>query len=172
MATNVEIKASVKDWEGLRTRVATLSDTEGELIIQEDTFFHAPRGRLKLRVLSPEQGMLVYYERANVAGPKASHYTISTTTEPDTLKSALSQALGVRGIVNKQRWLYVIGSTRVHLDQVETLGNFLELEVVLGRGQSVTEGELIAVDLMTQLGIAPQDLVVGAYIDLMETNTL
>lgn len=167
MGTNIEIKARVTDPESLRERVEALSDTAGELIPQEDTFFHAPIGRLKLRVMAPDYGQLIYYQRSDAAGPKRSDYLISVTNEPETLKAVLSAALGVRGRVRKERWLYWVGHTQVHLDQVEGLGTFMELEVVLQPGQSPEEGQMVAEALMQQLGLKETDLIQGAYIDLL-----
>ena len=168
MARNIEIKARVSDPATLRRKASGLSDTPAELILQEDTFFHVPRGRLKLRIISPEHGQLIYYQRPDAAGPKQSDYHISITTEPQTLKDVLARSLGIRGVVNKQRWLYLVGPTRIHLDQVEGLGAFMELEVVLKAGDTLADGQVIAADLMLQLGIQEQDLIEGSYIDLLE----
>jgi predicted adenylyl cyclase CyaB len=168
MATNVEIKARIKNLLLLKERAEALSERPAELIIQEDIFFHVPSGRLKLRILAPDQGQLILYYREDAAGPKRSEYFISLTAEPDTLRNVLAKALGVRGIVRKKRWLYWVGNTRIHLDEVEGLGDFLELEVVLEDGQSTEEGEAIAFDLMSALGVIERDLVQGAYIDLLE----
>ena len=167
MATNIEIKARVIDPASLRQRVEALSESTGELIVQDDTFFHTPRGRLKLRVMAPDNGQLIYYERIDEAGPKRSDYLISVTREPDSLKAALSAALGVRGRVRKERWLYWAGQTRIHLDEVEGLGSFIELEVVLQPGQNAEEGLMVAEALMQQLGLQETDLIDGAYIDLL-----
>lgn len=167
MATNIEIKARVTDLESLRKQVEALSDTAGELIPQEDTFFHTPSGRLKLRMMAPDNGQLIYYERSDKAGPKRSDYLISVTHEPESLEAVLSAALGVRGQVRKERWLYWAGHTRIHLDRVEGLGTFIELEVVLQPGQSAEEGRRAAEALMQQLGLQETDLIEGAYIDLL-----
>ncbi len=172
MARNIEIKARVSDPATLRRQAAALSDTPVELILQEDTFFHVPQGRLKLRIISPDHGQLIYYQRPDSAGPKQSDYQISITSEPHTLKDVLARSLGVRGVVNKQRWLYLIGPTRIHLDQVEGLGAFMELEVVLKAGDTLAEGQVIAADLMLQLGIQEKHLIEGAYIDLLENQAL
>ncbi len=137
-------------------------------IAQEDTFFHTPQGRLKLRVLSADRGQLIYYERADSSGPRRSEYFISTTNEPQSLKTLLSASLGVRGVVQKERLLYHVGITRIHLDQVTGLGSFLELEVVLNSGESEEEGQAIAAELMAKLKIEPSDLVEVAYIDLLD----
>jgi predicted adenylyl cyclase CyaB len=170
MATNIEIKAEIKDLKKLRALVEELSDVPGVTIAQEDTFFHAPRGRLKLRTLSPEHGELIYYEREDASGPKPSNYLVYATNDPNSLKATLSASLGVRGIVRKRRTLYQMGQTRIHLDEVEGLGTFLELEVVLGPGQGEHEGATISAELMAQLGIRKADLVEVAYIDLLESQ--
>ena len=168
MPTNIEIKARVNDFEGLRRRAEAASDAPVQVIPQEDTFFHTTKGRLKLRQLKPDFAQLVYYERPDQDGPKRSNYYIYETHAPTGLKHALSLALGVRGVVNKTRYLYMAGQTRIHLDDVEGLGQFMELEVVLREGQSETEGEAIAKELMGRLGIRHEDLLEGAYMDLIE----
>ena len=168
MPANIEIKARVHNIADLRRRAEALSDTPAEVIPQEDTFFHTPKGRLKLRQLAPDHGQLVYYERSNASGPKRSTYSIFETGDPDSLKNALSLALGVRGVVRKKRTLYLVGQTRVHLDEVEGLGEFMELEVVLRPGQADAEGQAIARDLMTRLGVPEKDLLENAYMDLLE----
>jgi len=171
MATNIEIKAKAKNIKKLRTIVEELSNEPASIISQEDTFFYTPRGRLKLRTLSPEHGELIYYERQDAAGPKRSNYLIYTTSDPNSLKTVLSDSLGVRGVVRKERWLFHVGQTRIHLDEVEDLGTFLELEVVLSPEQSEEQGVTIAAELMAQLGIEEADLVEVAYIDLFDGST-
>lgn len=168
MATNVEIKARITDLELFRQQAERISDSAAELIIQEDVFFNGPRGRLKLRILSDDRGELIYYERSNQAGPKRSQYFISKTNEPRQLLIVLESALGIRGVVRKKRWLYRVDNTRIHLDEVDGLGSFLELEVVLSTGQRTEEGEATAAELMAVLGVDESDLVSGAYIDLLE----
>jgi predicted adenylyl cyclase CyaB len=168
MAVNIEIKARVHDFAALRHRAAQLSDAACQVIPQEDTFFNCPTGRLKLRELSPGRGQLVYYQRADISGPKHSEYHIFETSDPSRLKEILSQAYGVRGVVSKVRYLYMVGQTRLHLDEVKDLGAFLELEVVLRPGQTDHQGETIARKLIQQLGIDTKDLVEAAYIDLLE----
>jgi predicted adenylyl cyclase CyaB len=168
MPANIEIKARVHDLAGLRARAEALSDTPVQVIPQEDTFFHTPKGRLKLRLLQPDQAQLVYYERPDQDGPKRSNYHIYATRDPQGLQTALRLALGVRGVVRKTRSLYLSGQTRIHLDDVEGLGQFMELEVVLRDSQSDAEGQTIAEELMARLGVRKEDLLEGAYMDLLE----
>lgn len=170
MPLNIEIKARVKDPVRFRRAAQGLSN-HPETLRQEDTFFASPRGRLKLRCLRDGTGELIYYDRPDEKGPKPSQYWISKTPDPDGLHATLSNALGVIGTVRKTRELFLAGQTRIHLDDVEGLGLYAELEVVLQADQTVEEGTAIAEHLMQQLGIQPADLVDGAYIDLLHAKT-
>ena len=168
MPRNVEIKARLRDPKAVEERAARLSDGPKQLLDQEDTFFHAPAGRLKLRVVPNRPGELIFYRRDDAAGPKMSEYYIHRTQDPATLRDLLARACGVRAVVRKRRTLYLIGRTRVHLDEVEGLGAFLELEVILEDGETGEEGEAVANDLLKRLGVPPEDRVAGAYVDLLE----
>jgi predicted adenylyl cyclase CyaB len=172
MPRNIEIKAHARNFDEIRRCAEALSDTPCEAIPQEDIFFPVEKGRLKLRILAPDRGQLIYYNRPDESGPKRSEYRFAETSDPEGLKEILTQAYGMRGSVKKTRYLYLVGQTRVHLDDVENLGKFMELEVVMHPEQSDAEGEKIAGDLMHQLGIAPADLVEGAYMDLLDKNRI
>jgi predicted adenylyl cyclase CyaB len=167
MPRNIEIKARIENVALLAPRVAELA-TEGPLeIAQDDTFFACDTGRLKLRAFSNDSGELIFYQRLNLAGPKESFYIRSPTSSPETLRESLSMAYGQIGRIRKYRSLYLVGRTRVHLDRVEGLGHFLELEVVLVDDESAEQGIREASDLMDKLGIQPEQLIEGAYIDLL-----
>lgn len=169
MARNTEIKARIENVALLTPRVAELA-TEGPLeIAQDDTFFRCDNGRLKLRAFSTDAGELIFYQRVNQSGPKESFYLRTPTSSPETLRESLSLAYGQIGRIRKYRTLFQIGRTRVHLDRVEDLGHFLELEVVLVDDELPEQGIREASDLMDQLGIKPEQLVEGAYLDLIGT---
>ena len=80
----------------------------------------------------------------------------------------LSEAYGIRGVISKVRYLYMVGQTRIHLDDVKGLGKFMELEVVLRPDQTDADGQAIAEDLMYKLGIQECDLIETAYMDMLE----
>ncbi len=167
MARNIEIKARIAGVQQLLSRATALAGQPAVEIAQDDTFFACPNGRLKLRAFSPERGELIFYQRADQQGPKESFYLLSPTASPDTLREALTLAWGQAGRVRKRRLLLLVGRTRVHLDQVEGLGDFLELEVVLRDGEPAAAGEHEARELMVQLGVEPTQLISTAYVDLL-----
>ena len=117
MPSNIEIKARVRDFADIKSRAERLSDTPVEVIPQEDTFFNVPQGRLKLRVLTPDNAQLIFYTRPDLGGPKRSDYHIARTSDPENLKRVLELAYGIRGVVKKTRYLYLVGQTRVHFIQ-------------------------------------------------------
>ncbi|XP_044139343.1 uncharacterized protein LOC122929736 isoform X3 [Bufo gargarizans] len=188
MPRNVEVKARIHDWERVLQVCQQLSGSNGEKILQRDVFFNTTKGRLKLRdfqrsgvnllvcrrddLLETElpdgNGQLIYYERPDQLGPKLSNYSISNTADPPGLETVLAQALGVRGKVVKERFLFMVGQTRIHLDRVKDLGDFLELEVILTESQTAQDGDLIAKELMNSLKISQDDLLTGAYMDLLQ----
>ena len=170
MPANIEIKAYARDFAAIRHRAEALSNKPVEIIPQEDIFFNTPQGRLKLRFFSRDKGQLIYYARPDQEGPKRSDYHIYVTSDAENLKRVLELAYGIRGVVRKTRYLYLVGQTRIHLDDVTGLGQFMELEVVLQEKQSDAEGQAIAEALMASLGVEKRDLLEGAYMDLIESS--
>ncbi|MEM7360509.1 MAG: class IV adenylate cyclase [Pseudomonadota bacterium] len=168
MANNIEIKARAVNPARQRQLAADVSGSEPETLQQRDTFFNSPNGRLKLREFAQGAAQLIFYHRADQAGPKLSDYHITETDDAAGLKAILESAYGIRAVVSKVRELHLCGRTRIHLDSVEGLGEFIELEVVLEPGEDIHAGEKEAQSLMQRLEIEPDHLVEQAYVDLLE----
>jgi len=167
MSRNIEIKARIENADAWSAKIAELAD-EGPIdIAQDDTFFRCGTARLKLRVFSGGTGELIYYRRADEYGPKESFYLRSPSSAPDSLRECLTLAYGQVGRVRKHRKLFLVGRTRVHLDDVEGLGHFLELEVVLAGDEPAEAGVREARELMEKLDIKPSQLIDDAYVDLL-----
>ncbi|XP_046665248.1 uncharacterized protein LOC124357464 isoform X3 [Homalodisca vitripennis] len=169
---NVEIKAKVRDFESIILKAEEMSGKEPIKLNQKDIFYHSfyRENRLKLRDENG-CGTLISYSRPDLEGPKLSKYKKCQVNDPSALSAVLEDALGVKGVVKKQRFLFFVGQTRIHIDQVEGLGNFMELEVGLRDTQSVEEGQVIAQELMSQLGVSETDLLAGAYMDMMQKHS-
>jgi adenylate cyclase class IV len=164
---NIEIKARIASADVWVPKIAALA-REGPIDIeQDDTFFRCDCGRLKLRTFADGTGELIYYRRADEYGPKESFYQRSPTSAPDSLRECLTLAYGQVGRVRKHRKLFLLGRTRVHLDEVENLGDFLELEVVLADDEPAEAGVREARELMESLDIKPHQLIDEAYVDLL-----
>lgn len=171
---NVEVKARIPGGaEGFSRRLdiaRRLTDgQDAELIEQRDVFFESPLGgRLKLRYLqAPARSQLVYYDRPDVAGPKLSKFNKITVDEPAVLEKILRQSNGALGVLAKKRHLFLYGQTRIHLDEVQDLGHFMEFEVCLKPTQTLEEGQAIAEKLSREFGIEEADLMTGSYFDAL-----
>lgn len=176
MARNVEIKAAVREPAELARRAAELG-TPAQRLIQTDVYFRVPQGRLKLRIFGEGSASdlaeqppaeLIQYHRPDTTAPEISRYQRVAVPDPAALREALAAALGERVVVEKQRTLHLVGRTRIHLDRVTGLGDFLELEVVLREGEDQSVGEEEASSLMQALGIHASDLIEAGYADLLE----
>ncbi|XP_018326380.1 uncharacterized protein LOC108737777 [Agrilus planipennis] len=168
---NIEIKARVKNLSDLVNKINSITNSGKTIIKQSDIFFNQEKGRLKLRKFESGDAELIYYERPDIEGPKLSSFEKCDLKFEcvDGLIKVLTTAMGVKGVVKKERHLYIIDQTRIHIDQVEGLGTFIELEVVLREDQTVEDGSVIAKDLMQKLNIQEEDLLNKAYIDLLLT---
>lgn len=162
---NIECKIELRDAALARTILRALRAAYILTYAQTDTYYKVARGRLKRRETEDEPAEWIEYERANVAGPRASDFRILTDEQARERYGA--QALETWVVVRKRRELWMLGSVRVHLDEVEGLGRYLELESVvtgdLGEARAREALERLRRDLTPSLG----ELVDASYSDLM-----
>ncbi len=165
---NVELKARDQDPESTMARCLALGAEDRGILSQRDTYFAPRHGRLKLREQVQSDNQLVAYRRPDATGPAESAYVLVPVGDPDALREALDAALGTVVVVAKRRRLLTWENVRIHLDEVEGLGTFLEFEALVGEG----EGTLgVARDkvarLRTELGINDGALISVGYSDLL-----
>ncbi len=164
--TNIEIKTRCPDLSTVRQQLAKQGLAPATRMRQVDTYFHAPHGRLKMREIDGREAQLIQYHRSDETAAHPSDYVIAPVSDPDRLKEALARALGIRGVVEKTRELYLWNHTRIHLDEVMGLGCFLELETVV-TDQTQADAARECRDVQAALGIVAEDLVAGSYADML-----
>lgn len=163
---NVELKARLADPGAARRTAEAIATRRLGAQEQVDTYFHCANGRLKLRQIDGLRAQLVWYARPDEHGPKASRYVLAPVSNPETLKAALGAALGVRGVVRKRREVFLWHNVRIHLDEVEGLGSFLEFEAVLGPDADETAGRAQVEELLEKFSVTPADLLPASYADM------
>ena len=172
---NLEAKFRLVDLEAARAVALALGYTTSASFIQRDTFFVAAHGKLKLREQPPE-AWLIHYERDRENGLMLSRYDIVAVADSTRTREMLARALGVLAEVHKHRTLLIRRNVRFHLDRVESLGGFGEIEAVLGEGGERGAGDAIdssraAVDeLLGVLGVGAGDLIDLSYFELMSRH--
>jgi predicted adenylyl cyclase CyaB len=163
---NLELKFRCADLGAIRTRAAGLGAEDRGRLMQRDTFFPAGLGRLKLRDFGDGAGELIAYRRPDSTVARGSDYLLTNLTDPDALRRVLSFGLGEAGVVSKRRQLYLWRHTRIHLDEVEGLGDFVELEtVIVEQTEDAAHEELRHV--VDALGLRDEDRIARAYVDLL-----
>jgi predicted adenylyl cyclase CyaB len=167
MARNIEIRHASRPLRSLPHERLLSPMRDRSKFSKTIPFFQCETGRLKLRVGADSGGELIFYQRTNQLEPRESFYLRSAVDAPDVLREILTLAYGQLGRVRKRSTLFLVGRTRVHLDRIETLGEFLELEVVLAEGEPSEAGIREAENLLKQLGISRAQLIAPAYIDLL-----
>src|SRR5947209_16491563 len=137
---NIELKARYVDLARAVEVVKKLHARLDRSMTQVDTYFHAPNGRLKLREITTAAGAssaeLIAYDRSDSTEFRDSQYFVVPVPDPALLKAALTAACGLRGVVRKHRDVYLFHNVRIHLDQVDRLGSFIEFEAVISEGES------------------------------------
>ncbi|MDX6600185.1 MAG: hypothetical protein QOE87_4072 [Gaiellales bacterium] len=169
---NIELKAADPDPAASERACLALGADDGGLLVQRDTYFGVEHGRLKLREdLERRTGELIFYLRAHESGLRASSYWRAPTIDPEALLSLLTAAHGVTGVVTKRRRLFLHRNVRIHLDDVEGLGSFVELESVLAvaGSESPTEAEALA-EVVAALGLAERETIAEGYLELMSAS--
>jgi adenylate cyclase class 2 len=167
---NHELKARCSDLAAAEAAAAGLGGWDAGTLIQRDTYFHVPHGRLKLREITPHGGPataeLIQYHRPDQVEARVSDYVIVPISDAEAMGAALTRALGVRAVVVKARRLYLWRHTRIHLDTVEELGAFIELETVL-TDESDAEAQAELARAAAALDIRDEDRVAASYVDLL-----
>ncbi len=163
---NIEIKARCQDPGRLRAILRSENADFKGTDHQIDTYFKVNMGRLKLREGDIENH-LIFYEREDQNGPKQSNVTLYNTVKGSGIKEILARSLGVLFVVDKVREIYFIGNVKFHLDSVNRLGTFMEIEAIDIGGK--TREELLGQcnSYMGLLGIKEDDLLSGSYSDML-----
>jgi adenylate cyclase class 2 len=162
---NVEIKARCDDPSHVRLILQQRNARAAGTDHQIDTYFRVPAGRLKLRQGNIENS-LIAYQRPDQSGPKTSDVELAAVSNGDELRSVLTRSLGVLVTVDKQREICYLDNVKFHIDQVQGLGSFVEIEAC---GESGGDARLLAQcrEYMELVGIRDEDLVDRSYSDLL-----
>ena len=167
MKRNIELKAKCADLLAAREASMKIGAQPQGVLVQTDTYFHVATGRLKLREIENGRAELIWYARANETAFRASDYIVSPVLDVPSMLTALTKALGVRGVVKKTRDLLLYHNVRIHLDEVQYLGTFIEFEAVISDfdDEAVSRDRLII--LTKALAISDDDRIAVSYSDLM-----
>jgi homotetrameric cytidine deaminase len=163
---NVELKARDHDPEATLAAALAHGAADQGVLTQVDTYFAAREGRLKLRE-EGDAATLIAYARADEAVARTSAYRLVAVPDAAALTAALDAALGTVVVVEKFRRLLLWEDVRIHLDAVEGLGTWVELEAVAPDGSDLAEEHRKVAELRAVLEIGDEDVVATGYAALL-----
>jgi adenylate cyclase, class 2 len=164
---NIEIKARCSNADTIRDYLLQHNAEFKGTDFQTDTYFTVTNGRLKLREGNIENN-LIYYERSNDSGPKSSHFQLVKVEDTAGLKAALAKANGIKQVVKKKREIYYIGNVKFHIDEVEGLGHFMEIEagnILVYKTKDELQQQCDF--YLEQFGIKKEDFIAVSYSDML-----
>ncbi len=165
MRKNLEIKASIENIESCEKIAKSIHARFDRVMKQTDTYFNVSHGRLKLREIDDVQAELIYYSRNEEGNHRISDFQICPVQNPSHLREILALSLGIKIQVVKKRILYMYQTTRIHLDNIDNLGSFLEFEVPVDKNEQNAQETL---DFLVSLfGIKENEYIKESYSDLL-----
>ncbi len=167
MPANIEIKARVHCPEEIHARVRALAGSPAGTFCQEDVFFKVPRGRLKMRIQSDNSVEFIYYQRTDKGVPMYSAYFRTKPENSNDTEAELRRLFGTKRTVRKTRTLFWLDGARIHVDDVEGLGHFLEIEVPVSSPTKTHHAKALADKIISSLAIPADDFICQAYEELL-----
>lgn len=168
MPRNLELKARVRSFKAVGQSARRIGAKSKGTLVQKDTYFGVRKGRLKLREIRRGPSELIAYDRPNTKSFRLSRYDVFPVERPRVLKHLLTEALGVKSVVEKRRTLFLYQNCRIHADRVRGLGSFLEFEVLVSRGRA--QAKRLMDRLVREFSVDPADIIGGSYADLLSNR--
>jgi len=162
---NLEAKFRLDDLAQARGRALALGYRERAVLRQRDTFFRSAIGKLKLRE-EGSRAMLIHYDRHAAEELQLSSYQIVEIVDPGNTRALLAAALGVIAEVRKERTLLTRANVRLHLDRVEGLGGFGEIEALIADGEDPGHSRAAVDELLAVLQVGGESLIDASYFEL------
>ncbi|VDL71580.1 unnamed protein product [Nippostrongylus brasiliensis] len=167
MHQSIVLKARVDDIEQAENAIFDLTESLGTFFVQEDVYFNVPNGNLKLRIMHPNRcGQLIYNSLSNKSDHKLSESQVTEVEDVLSIRATLSAALGERGTITKKRRVFTMDDVRIYLDDVDQIGQFIDIAVTLNSSQS-DSCYARAKEIRERLNISEDAVVPVAYLDMM-----
>jgi ribonuclease HI len=169
---NVEIKLRAQDLAEVRRLAMQVGARDLGTMTQRDRFFgDSTSGRLKLRRIEQDGRLvaqLIGYQRADEDRSREAEWRLEELARPDQMEDLLSLSLGAGVLVEKRRQLLMLGATRIHLDEVSSLGSFVEIEHVMAADEDPADAQKRVDQLIVRLGLKNAEVISLAYADLLK----
>jgi len=165
---NIEFKAELRHPEAAKRQCTVLKAQFIGTLRQTDTYYKLPDGRLKKRQAPGEPTEWIFYHRPNRVSPAMSNFTILSDEQARRRWGTHSLREWLQ--IKKTRDLWMLENVRIHLDEVKSLGRFIEFEAKVGENYGVKECQMIVSHLRETFGPTLGEPVAVSYSDLMDLH--
>lgn len=166
---NIEIKARIADLAAARSTAERVATSRLGILEQTDTYFKCQTGRLKLREILGQPSELIWYRRPDETGARKCEFGLIEVDDPEAVKLDLGKLLGLWKVVKKSREVFLYHNVRIHLDNVDCLGTFLEFEAIVDQENDEQAGARRLGFLCDQFGLSASDFIAGSYSDMLNS---
>lgn len=151
---NIELKIGIDDFGQIKKLLRKIGAKEEGLLVQKDIYYYSKNNILKMREINGEEFVLIGYSRSGRKAKRVSDYDLLNLDKEQakTLKKILKDSFGEKVVVKKKRNLWIYKNTRIHLDTVDSLGKFLELETVVKESINKAKKEYKEANDLLRLG--------------------
>ncbi len=166
MPLNLELKVKLKSFEKTKKLLKELNSDFVKILNQKDIYYKKSGSLLKLRIENGEQSIIKYL-RDEKGNDRFSDYEF-LRFESGNAEKFFKSIFKIEAVVQKKRLLYMFDNTRIHIDTVKGLGNFLELETLVLKGRNDAKKrfayikEVLELNELTELKKSYRDLIISA----------
>jgi adenylate cyclase class 2 len=169
MARNIEAKVALADAAAACAVALALGAVDTGVDVQVDRYYALDGGRrVKLRT-GRDGAQLIRYDRPEVDGVRPSDYEVLPVRDPAT-RACLVPSSEPLVVVRKRRRILLLDNVRIHLDDVDGLGTFLELEAVVDAAHDDARCRTQVEDLLAALGLADVAPIRASYAELLRAR--
>jgi predicted adenylyl cyclase CyaB len=161
---NFEIKCRISNLSAIKEKLSSDRNYKYSVEKQRDIYYNVKSGRLKLRIINEKNSDLIYYNRKEKNSERVSNFVISSTLNFRELNFIMTEQFKVMVIVNKKREIFVKDNIRIHLDTVNKLGKFLEIEIMF---KDLNKAKKLMEELKEMLNLNSKDFIKSSYSDLL-----
>jgi len=167
MPTNLELKIRVISHQSIKKILEQIGAEYKGMLKQKDVYYSVPNGLLKLRIENGSESLILHNRNENNKNRWSDFEFIKFAN--DNGEKFFSKLFDVEVIVKKKRELFYYDDTRIHLDKVNNLGNFLELETLVINGKTDAIKRFVKIIHILKLDESKQ--IRKSYRDLLMGNT-
>lgn len=172
MPRNVEIKARVADLASVREVALGIGARCHAVEVQTDRYYSVDGAhRVKLRTIAGGRAELVEYRRSEATGVRASDYIV-TPVRDEAAGLCLVPKGTPRVVVRKRREVLLWDNVRIHLDEVDGLGAFIELEAVVDERHDESTCRVQVATLMRALALRDEALIRASYAEMVDQGSV